>query len=757
MKAGRSGCTYRWLRSGLAVVAFLAVAAAGGCAPAGAWTVVPPPVPGSGVVSRPIVFRALDCGGPTSCLAVGPFSMAQDDVGAARWDGAAWAPAPAPPGVPQIDSAVFDCASPTWCVLFDGNGLSGWYAVWDGTGWTTGDTTPTGKRRLNCPVPGVCFSAEFTAEGRGDPAVQRWERSTGWRPVAGSERLPAIMDLSCPTTDVCFATGDTAPGSTYVTRWQGGTWTALPATGPAARFLSISCPTTDRCVMAGEPVRDLDGDGAYDPGAPTEAVVGAWSGGDVTVTALAGTRSADRRPSLSCTGASSCLMTADMKGCLPGTCPPLPPALTATFDGASWRVVPGVDGVPSVSSRSENTMACATPTACFAIGGSRSAPDADSSYIGRWDGTTWVDLGSVDAGGGIVQAELAQVSCATPSACLAVGSVALSSSADYASWWDGTRWTVLPDHPLGPGSRPMAECAGPTRCIAAAATEPAGAAERVRLAVWDGAAWTTTVLAPVPGAHVQLISLSCGAPRWCVAVGATDDERAPARSRFAQAWDGTTWTPIASPLAAPADGVEARDLSCVSPTSCALVDSDNWPFVIPGLPGPDVLLEANASIQRWDGTAWARSTVPSPAPGAEPTLVLDAIDCAAADSCVATGSALRAARGFQPVAARWDGRAWTAGWVNVTGTQLMAALRHVSCSSATQCLAQMVSIDQLGFVDLRWSGPTLTATRTAPPTGSETYFWDLSCAGGDCMAVGAVIDYPERRPATARYRHQRPR
>jgi hypothetical protein len=160
----------------------------------------------------------------------------------------------------------------------------------------------------------------------------------------------------------------------------------------------------------------------------------------------------------------------------------------------------------------------------------------------------------------------------------------------------------------------------------------------------------------------------------------------------------------------------------------------------------------DASVQHWDGRSWLRTPVPRPAQAREPSLVLDAIDCTAADNCVATGSMLRSVRLFQPVAARWDGRSWTTQWVDLAGTPTMTGLPLVSCLTATTCLAQMNSVNQLGFVELRWNGSTLSSSRTAPPTPGGTRWRDLSCSAGDCMVVGVTQVSPEQRPITARYR-----
>jgi hypothetical protein len=666
--------------------------------PAGRWAALD--VPAKGQVIGHVELQHVACGGPTSCLALG--SRGRDRAAlAAAWDGTEWRMIPPPPSLPSLASARLDCASPTWCVVFDG-GRTPAYAVWDGTTWTPGETTALGPDDVSCPAVQLCFGTRGDTRAPGEPSLYRWDGSV-WAPVAGSEAVEVgSVTVDCGSVDACtlVASAGLSRPST-VLRWQAGTWTTLPVSGLAAAMFEVDCLSADRCVMSGAALASGD------------AVLAVSSGGRVTVTGFSG-----RGMSVSCAGPSFCLAHDGER--------------TAVLDGGGWQAVAGGGG--------GTDLACASATACFALRWVQS----ESTHLVRWNGSTWTDQGP-PAGADIAvpDAVLQNVSCPTATWCLAVGRYREGDETlVLAETWDGARWTAVPDFPAsGAAVSPwpaMVDCPAPSACVVAT-----GAV----VAAWDGRAWTTAPPAPVPGStDLQIHDLSCGAPRSCLAVGTVlaSGEYQP----FAQRWDGTAWMAVARPL--PETELDAAapraKLSCATPTFCARLVSamtNNRPLD----PGPPQLHNA---VQFWDGRAWTRPAEPAPFGGPAHFLLLD-IDCTAADACVATGWA-----GQHALALRWNGQTWTTHWLAQPAESLGWVHPHaVSCATTRRCLAlvQRPEARDRIAVDMVWgdTGFSSIVTTPAEPTSGTSAMNGASCTSDACLVVGATRNGPATTPVAFRY------
>ncbi len=152
--------------------------------------------------------------------------------------------------------------------------------------------------------------------------------------------------------------------------------------------------------------------------------------------------------------------------------------------------------------------------------------------------------------------------------------------------------------------------------------------------------------------------------------------------------DGRSW-PLGS-VSAPAGtlGAGLLGVSCTQAATCLGVGSAFAPG--PGYtPGNDGGND-QAIAAPGDGAAFTSSALPfppsvyrGPATPAHPTTILTAVSCATSTSCAAVGRYAATNGALGPLAATWDGAAWT----QVALRRGPVALASVSCPSSRWCMA----------------------------------------------------------------------
>ena len=159
-------------------------------------------------------------------------------------------------------------------------------------------------------------------------------------------------------------------------------------------------------------------------------------------------------------------------------------------------------------------MSCPTATFCVATG----QGDAEGEV---WDGTQWTLKGWQAPG------DAAAVSCASVTACVAVGDVVQNGSeGPWASAWNGTAW--IPETPprISPGYDGDAineldgvSCASASACLAVGAPPWRWAFANSRADFWDGSSWTAVGLPQSGPSPTFFHAVSCPSPTACIAVG----------------------------------------------------------------------------------------------------------------------------------------------------------------------------------------------------------------------------------------------
>ena len=253
-----------------------------------------PPATAAGAVLQDVA-----CASPSECVGVGRVHASPHAPLLpvfALYDGTAWHPLAAPPGVPAEsggtafrDDARLTC-SPTGSCLFlywSPNGLSEYSAqLSDGT-WTRLPGLPTTRTvagyeivDVSCPASNSCYATaqEVVDGGRGGmvgllpggAAVLNWD-GTQWTNMgtpgatSGMSRgtgfpggiMRTLGSISCPQPGVCYVTDHGGPVGRQagfpqtVDRLTDGTWSVVysPKWPPAASFLS--CPSAESCLLTG--------------------------------------------------------------------------------------------------------------------------------------------------------------------------------------------------------------------------------------------------------------------------------------------------------------------------------------------------------------------------------------------------------------------------------------------------------------------------------------------------------------------------
>src|SRR5690242_2622824 len=174
---------------------------------------------------------------------------------------------------------------------------------------------------------------------------------------------------------------------------------------------------------------------------------------------------------------------------------------------------------------------------------------------------------------------LASVSCASSTACIAVGGRAGHRQRDQilALSWNGARWS--PQAPADvnhtqPNDLTSIACTSPAECFAVGSVGNFNFADHRRLIeMWNGTAWSIQAIGnPTGTLNTFLNSVSCGGLSLCFAVGDQNDNTGLPAGVLLEKWNGTGWAvqpALPEPAGAAAIGMEA--VSCVSPSDCTAV------------------------------------------------------------------------------------------------------------------------------------------------------------------------------------------
>jgi subtilisin family serine protease len=328
-------------------------------------------------------------------------------------------------------------------------------------------------------------------------------------------------------------------------------------------------------------------------------------------------------------------------------------ALAQHWDGEEWSEVP-----TPAEATSFRGVSCVAPDRCVAVGTRR---DFNLPALASWDGSAWA---YDSAPSGALRGQPFDVSCASASACVAVGTQVLPSE-PYGRYrvlamvWDGTEWTVeIPEEPITEdgsiSSLSGVSCASADSCIAVGEYRSSEAPDGTTLVEhWDGEEWSIVDGSGEKFGGSSMSSISCAGADW-PAAGCT----AINLSHSVQRWDGEEWSPQSFPAPAGVPDFGLSDIDCLSPSECEIAGVSH---------GEDHRTPMAAA---WDGTGWSLQTTVDPSQTAEsngPAGNFLAISCPAPGRCTATGLIVSSNLDHLALAERYAPRAVTEDATAVRG------------------------------------------------------------------------------------------
>lgn len=349
--------------------------------------------------------------------------------------------------------------------------------------------------------------------------------------------------------------------------------------------------------------------------------------------------------------------------------------------GAGWNVerTPNQD-LASTSINELSAVSCTSGRACTAVGShSASLSSPGFPLAERWNGTRWRIQPTI-LPSGAKSATLAGVSCASATACTAVGGTpgkTPDTSLSLAEAWNGTKWRVQATPvPKGSTSNSLfaVSCTSPDACTAVGNYRTAAGHTLAMAERWTGRSWRLQAV-PKPASSAWFYGVSCATARACTAVGyytGTGGTRP-----LAEAWDGTRWHIQAVPLpraSAGSSGGMLAAVSCTSPRACTATGA-NFSTTAPTL------------VERWNGKRWRIQPAPYPADSntSHQQPELNAVSCTSATACTASGAYAPGGHSAYFLEA-WNGLRWRLVTAPHPVGSTSGALNGMSCVPA-RCTA----------------------------------------------------------------------
>ena len=332
----------------------------------------------------------------------------------------------------------------------------------------------------------------------------------------------------------------------------------------------------------------------------------------------------------------------------------------------------------------EDRISCASPTACLAVGlntdssGRVTTPAAESLH-----GTAWRPI-AVKEPKGASDAMLTGVSCKAATYCLAVGvwDDKTGNSRPAAWTWNGTALTPVAAPPMPSMAEldvPFAvSCVAVKSCVAIGSAYSATGVPLQIVWTWNGKSWARKAAVTLPGtSDAQLTAVRCFSLTACevggISTPATGNTNA--ESLLLASWNGKTFTPQkAGALSLRFPSITG--LSCSSPSHCAAVGVNTTST---SLTSPMTAFAEVWNGSKWTATKWA-------GPKGATIAGLFGVSCISPTSCIAVGLA-GSERGPHAAVLSFNGTRWPVVTVPRVGAGLWAGFEDVSCPKPGHCVA----------------------------------------------------------------------
>jgi hypothetical protein len=581
-------------------------------------------------------------------------------------------------------------------------------------------------------LAGVSCAGASMCMGVGKDSLAETGNAELWNGTSWVNKLTlgdSVSGVSCSSTSWCMSVG-VAKGSVRAFRLkeEGGTWSAegytppTPSGGSKAALSSVSCNATTACTAVGSYY--VESEAKYKP------LVERWNGTSWS------TQSAPNPPSGSAQSAMLAVSCSTSTSCVTaGTANSAP--FAETWNGTTWSVSTTAVPSPSIEATLEG-ISCTSSTACTAVGSYKES-SAKGNYkkllAERWNGSSWSIQTTPSPSEAKGPVKLRGVSCASATACTAVGSYAPVASENpieqrtLTESWNGTSWSVQssPNSAQKVNGLSAVSCSATGACTGVGIVQPEAeilskVADRASLAErWNGISWSVQTTPAQSRSPYSLSKVSCASASICWAVGA--DEYAGAG--VGELWNGSTWTKQTSL------GSAASDVACPTTSWCAVIGT--------ALGG--------GSAQAWrlkeEGGSWNVSSDTPPTPSGGSKTTLRSISCSSSTACTAVGTYYLESEGkTKLLIERWNGSSWSLQeGVNPTEKGFYS-MRDVSCANSTSCLAvgnyASTGTGNEPAIAERWNGSSWSTIAPLSPGSAETTLESVSCTqSSPCMAVGS--------------------
>jgi hypothetical protein len=704
-------------RAGWVAAVFVACVLASASPALANWTVhsaVAPPIPSG-------QLKGISCWSANGCIAVGS-ARSRSGVQAAvaeRWNGKRWTTQPPviPAGTGGTTLDGISCISGRLCVAVGGvRDRAGQNELalaerWAGGNWTVMPNRGRGG------LGAVSCASRSACEAVGEGVIERWNGKR-WGVVQKLRPEQSLASVSCASATRCMAVGESfneSTGVNFAERYDGRRWRRqpIPTPGDEEDFLTgVSCVSARICLAAGATIDDSYGD--------TLTVTERWNGSRWSIQNPPNSVESQTLNDLSCTAVNACVavgtfttasganqplvqrwnghrwavrFAARPRGAEGGTfaavscssrrvCDAIgsfntrqdgSQPLAEQLEGSRWRAKPTA-GFVGGASGALNGVSCTAAGTCAAVGDYIDGSGTRETLAERETSGDWVVQPTPTRPRGTTST-LSAVSCATGSACAAVGEYCNSprcsevgADVPLAETWDGSKWAIVPaPDPPGTSNSQLdaVSCATPTSCIAVGDQQAEGDMVLFTplIEAWNGSSWAIEQAATPPGSpDTRLTGVSCSSPTACTAVGSFSDTSSDLTEPFVEIWNGSTWA-LQKPSAGGTGG-RLSGVACVAPGSCVAVGST---YV-----GDRALIETSA------GSTWSATKLSGGAPS------LAGVSCDAKEACLAVGEATRSAA---MLALGSDGDAWTAQDVPAPNGATSGQLNGVFCPAGGRCVA----------------------------------------------------------------------
>jgi hypothetical protein len=425
---------------------------------------------------RGSAWTAVSCPERLVCVAVGLDTSGH--ASASHWNGTKWTGRPlTPPGIRAVQTGfqAVSCASARTCETVGSGGLGVTVAErWDGARWRAQLTSsvpnlsaPGSLAGVSCTPDGSCVAVGNyeNAYGTTFPLAERWDGAT-WstHAIPGAGPNGQMSAVSCASASACIAIGASSRSTPLVERWDGSSWSRemIPKPKDAASWQlnAVSCASANACTLVGQFFPNT--------GSPGHELTIAehWDGMRWTIQNTANPSASTTQPgawlsAVSCTSQTQCIAVGGGNATMQAE----------EWDGARWSLQQTPP--PAIPDPSNGLVAvsCAGPAFCAAVGPGGQPQFDEPAIADMWNGIAW-SAGTPAAPAESIETNLHQVSCASATACSAVGYYLLKrgGSQPLAEAWDGTSWTIqavpIPNEATESTSLNAVSCTSPTTCVA---------------------------------------------------------------------------------------------------------------------------------------------------------------------------------------------------------------------------------------------------------------------------------------------------